>query len=889
VSTSPHRPSVPSAGSPAPSGSPAVPGNAGRPSNPARRLRWIDGLASQGVLALATLFATLLVGFIVVMNSYGRRQVADESLARLEETARATAEAVAARSAVGASAAPDLGRIEDSLADWRVRTGGVAAVLDAQGVLVAGRGPEAGSNLGAPADWIASFGAASPAKPAPVAVEPAPASAAPAEAPTDAAAAPATPTGGETSAGTVVPVAPATVVAPLAEPGARFVRRVDRVAGSGVADAGSLGFAYDVPAREWRVLLSAPRQQLNVVATRITRSLALLVTGVLAVVLLPMYLFLSGRLLKPVTTLADAAKIVGGGDLGIEVDIPGRNEIARLADSFNDMVRRLRDEAARVRRANEDLGQALRMTDTIMENVQEGLFLIDADQRIANRHSAVLADILGRRELAGASFPELLRSITTGETQDLTGRFLKLLFQAEKPDSVLFKINPLKEVETSFDDGTGRLRQKALSFRFERVREGGEIRYAMVTVSDVTARVQLARQLEQSRLRLERQAELLTSVLHVDPQSLREFIDSSYQQLEQVNRMLKEGGGEGLPRAEANRRLVDDIYRVAHSIKGTAGLLGIDFFADAAHRFETTLEGLRSRREVGGADFVPAVLELSQLLDSLVEVRDLLERLGGLASPTRGGGSGSSSGASDRVVSENARLRSQLQRFLGELAQRHAKRARLVFDLGEDAELPETWRAPLRDVFSQLLRNAVVHGIEPPAERIAARKRDEGEILISARRIAGQLEFTVRDDGRGLDYTKLAARAQTLIGEEPQLADRLIDRERNEWRLDALEGLVFHPRFSTADSVDGDAGRGVGLSAARAAVDALGGDLALRQESGRFCEFAFSLRVPPSAAPSATTQTGSLPALPTKPSSPTPQAAPNLEVSEASLDAEARG
>ena len=299
------------------------------------------------------------------------------------------------------------------LADWRTRAGGPALLIDGTGALLAGDGQALPNN------WISSFGTLPPS-------------------------------------------------AVAADGRARLLKRSDL----GSEDSGSVGFVFDVPGSDRRVLLSTPRAGLEQAAERITRSLALLIAGILAVVLLPAYFFVSTRLLRPVSTLAQAAEIVGAGDLGIEVNMAGRNEIAELTGSFNRMVESLRSAAKRLGDANAELGQSLRMTDSILDNVQEGLFLLDPDMRIAPRYSAALSNILSQKELAGASFPGLLSSITPQKTQELTSRFLKLLFQADKPDSVIAKINPLREVETSFADHDGRMSRKYLAFRFERVREG---------------------------------------------------------------------------------------------------------------------------------------------------------------------------------------------------------------------------------------------------------------------------------------------------------------------------------------------------------------------------------------------------------------------------------
>ncbi len=303
----------------------------------------------------------------------------------------------------------------------------------------------------------------------------------------------------------------------------------------------SLALVFPVPETDWKLVQVSPRSELEQAAVRISRSLLLLISGILLAVLLPSYLFLSRRWITPVTTLAEAATLVRDGELDVRVSMPGRDEIAVLADAFNQMVDQLAANTAGLKQANVELGRSLGLTDTIMGTVREGLFLLTPELAIEAKYSAATRQIFGQEELAGADFLDLIQRITPKRTHELTARFLRLLLNPAKTDSVIAKINPLKEIEASFPGRSGQLEQKFLTFTFERIREGGEIRHAMVTVADVTPRVLLAQQLKQSQQRMERQSELLLSVMHVEPQVLREFIEDAHSELETINALLREG------------------------------------------------------------------------------------------------------------------------------------------------------------------------------------------------------------------------------------------------------------------------------------------------------------------------------------------------------------
>lgn len=765
----------------APSGEALVPA----PRQPAafRRRPRLGSLAWQGVVGLLALFSLVFMGIALVMNTYGRQQVAEQSAGRLEEAGRRRVEEVR-RWLVGAKPL-DRSNLQRLSQAWQGEGSGYAFLLDGDQRFLSFPRPElVGLTSREAADRQPGF------QPIADSLQR---------------------ERNEPAGGGAAPV------------------RID-VPADLINGGPSLALAFPVPGTGWKLVQVSPRGELEQAAGRISRSLLLLISGILLAVLLPSYLFLSRRWITPVITLAEAATLVRDGELDVRVTMPGRDEIAVLADSFNQMVDQLAANTAGLKQANVELGRTLGLTDTIMGAVREGLFLLTPELAIEAKYSAATRQIFGQEELAGADFLDLIRRITPERTHELTARFLRLLFNPAKTDSVIAKINPLKEVEASFPSRSGQLEQKFLTFTFERIREGGEIRHAMVTVADITPRVLLAQQLRQSQQRMERQAELLLSVMHVEPQMLREFIEDAHTELESINALLREGRSAVLSIPDRNtyyRHLAEDIFKSVHTIKGTAAMLRIDYFAAAAHRFEEKLAALRGRTMLDGSDFVPIVLELSEMVDGLAEIRDVLARFADAQRNLK-----TASGASDTQA-----LSALVARFVDDLAEKSGKKVAVAFRAPGDLAIPFKYKSALRNVMAQLVRNSVVHGIETPAERQVAGKPEEGHILVAARQNNGNLELLFKDDGRGLDYKQVIERVQELARSEPSILEPLIDREQNLWRRSALDQMIFHPGFTTADQATEDAGRGVGMSAVRDALARLGGRISLRQKSGQFCEF----------------------------------------------------
>lgn len=172
-------------------------------------------------------------------------------------------------------------------------------------------------------------------------------------------------------------------------------------------------------------------------------------------------------------------------------------------------------------------------------------------------------------------------------------------------------------------------------------------------------------------------------------------------------------------------------------------------------------------------------------------------------------------------------------RLVRDLAVRAGKEADLLVR-GERTELDRAVIEELNDPLLHLLRNAVDHGLEGPAEREAAGKPRVGKIELSAEREQNHVLISVRDDGRGIDLEKVRRRAVALGWVRHDEA-RALDEE-------ALLEMIFAPGFSTAERVTEISGRGVGLDVVRRNLERLGGSLEVENSPGRGVEF--RLRLP---------------------------------------------
>jgi len=152
---------------------------------------------------------------------------------------------------------------------------------------------------------------------------------------------------------------------------------------------------------------------------------------------------------------------------------------------------------------------------------------------------------------------------------------------------------------------------------------------------------------------------------------------------------------------------------------------------------------------------------------------------------------------------------------------------------GKEIELDREILDELGDPLVHLLRNAVDHGIEPPAERKRRKKNPEGQIVLAAVRERSSVAISITDDGRGIDRAKILEKAKREGAVGPHV-EALSD--------DQLLRVLARPGFTTADEVTNVSGRGVGIDVAMTRIRALGGSIEIRTEPGKGT--AFILRLP---------------------------------------------
>jgi len=485
-------------------------------------------------------------------------------------------------------------------------------------------------------------------------------------------------------------------------------------------------------------------------------------------------------------------------------------------------------------RENDDaLDKAQEETTGILNTVKEGLFLLDNDLVISSQYSNEMEQIFETKDISGRGFKSLVQDMVSENDSQTVAEFVKLLFDPEKIESLISSLNPLEEIKVTLKDANGDYKTKYLSFNFYRVLSRGEIRDVLVSVRDISDQILLQQQLESTKEQGEQQVEMLVSFLHADPLALSRFLIDSRESLEGINDVLKEPVSGKMD----FKNKVDKMFIAVHRMKGEAGSMNFDAFAEKAHEFESELADLRGARNIEGMDFLPLTVRLDKLLsytDTLTELSNRLTHRGGAvdASTT----TASANAASVKSLVEQW---SHLPDLVEKVAADSGKKVNLVMSGLAEVELSEKNKEFVNDISIQLLRNSVIHGIEDTETRLARSKSETGRIDLRVAKLSdGTVELIVRDDGQGMNLEKI----KNKLIDQGLATKKAVDT----WNESRVVAAAFSTGFSTADETTIHAGRGVGLDVIRESVKNMNGKLKLSQMAGKFCQF--EVRLPSKAS-----------------------------------------
>jgi len=465
---------------------------------------------------------------------------------------------------------------------------------------------------------------------------------------------------------------------------------------------------------------------------------------------------------------------------------PAQEEMARRFQPLATQALREAERVAQVDRANRDMR-------LVLDAVDQGLLTLDREGRVIGETSGMVRAWFGEVS-PGDTFASVVARLSPATGEELALSWLQVVDDV-LPLAVALDVLPSR-IEAV---------DRTLVMTFRPVGSEGAWTRLLVVVSDVTAALE--------RERTEEARRELAAVMVRMVRDRAGFV-ALYEDTRETVAALA-GGTAGDTTAQLRR---------LHTLKGNASISGLTTLARIAH----TLEGRLREGDAGDAPYAPLVArwealerELSPLLPAASSgIAITREEHAWLVTALRESGAPPSLSAAvvgwkyEAVGTVLERLAEQARG----LADRLDKEGIEVRTLHDHLRLDGATYRPLFSALVHAVRNAIDHGIEPLAERVAAGKKGPGKVLLRASRAAERLEILVEDDGRGIDWGAVAERAARFGLPSATAAD--------------LHAALFADGVSTRDVAAEISGRGVGLAALRAAALALGGDAHVESSPG---------------------------------------------------------
>jgi two-component system, chemotaxis family, sensor kinase CheA len=499
------------------------------------------------------------------------------------------------------------------------------------------------------------------------------------------------------------------------------------------------------------------------------------------------------------------------------------------------------------REKQELIGASNRLTDAILKTSSPGLFLLDAKDRIQPQVSNSLGTLFRRQDFSNLSFEKLIAPHVSAKTLSAARTHLAKLMDLARGQTE--ESNPLQDVEVRLNNPDGSTETAHYCFDFSAVEIPHEPRVWLVRVTDITNRVQQDRELVDLRVQVQTQGEILRSVLQAGGGRFGAFLQKTDASMKTINGVLKKPARE----ADAFRSKLEETLHEVDRIRRDAAALKLTGLQAAAREFEDALQDLKSRSTLSGGDFLPLAVKLDTLYGQFATLRSLTVQ----AAPARD----AERDSADVPVTDNGTQIIEAPKFLAEIAARTAgaepkrmaaagslestlstltemvaqeNNKTVVLECSGLQLVPSRYQATIKNIAIQLIRNAVVHGIEPADEREITGKPAVSTLSLEFRTTAERgYELLFQDDGRGLnpENVRTVAVARGILSAEE--ATRLRDRQ-------AIK-LIFKSAFSTMTDTPGEPKHGAGMSLVRRYVHEAGGKIALASLMGHETRFKVSL------------------------------------------------
>ena len=452
------------------------------------------------------------------------------------------------------------------------------------------------------------------------------------------------------------------------------------------------------------------------------------------------------------------------------------------------------------------------------DSMKIGLFFIDKNFVIQDHYSRYLEEMLSDTNLFGKYLTDVIADSVNQSELEAIKDYFNMILERTYDQEMLEEINPLNELYYVNKETSDR---KVFQFAFATVERGrGEI-FILVTVYDITTRVELQQRLAEEEARRQEEMQSVFELIQVEPDVFNDFMADMEHEFEEIDKILK---NDSLSTHDA----LVKIYQSVHAIKSNAVILGLNVFGNKVHNLESKIKRLREMQgTVSFGEMLNLTMEIEKISNEKEGFRDILNKLKNYA------GSGGKSGTGEK---QNIKvLVESLTKTTSRVAEDLEKQIKFIASDIDPEAIDKGPRRVMKEILMQLIRNSALHGIEMPEERKAKGKNETGTVKLSIKMTEDHKNIHIKlsDDGRGLDYKKIS---------ESALAKNLIKKEDAK-NPDVLMKVIFMPGFSTAETETVHGGRGIGLNLVRDRIKEVKGSVKLKSETNKGTLFFISIPV----------------------------------------------
>ena len=612
---------------------------------------------------------------------------------------------------------------------------------------------------------------------------------------------------------------------------------------------------------------------LKAVEAKLKNSIFLSV-GISLLLILTLGLFLSNHLTRPIYDLIQAANKLANGQFDATVRICSRDELGQLGDNFNQMARDIKSSRDKLNEGNlllshqvlertKELSKTTSQLQALLDNIGQGILTIGPDLTVNPQYSKVAEKFFHSSSLAGAYLPGLLLPEGKEKERSFLADWLRLAFKQTLIEwEDIEALQPIEEVQVISSGNKNRF----IHFHFHTIHSSEDLtrNKLMVILKDTSENHQLEQKLEEKTDEYKDNLQRVIEIIQLDQDMFLEFIKESKENIQQMEPKLIE-----LKNTPSNTDLLDELFRIIHTIKGNAGVFGLDRIAQKADQIESFFSVLQNKTITLNDDILDDLfIKIDEFSSTYTESINLYERV--ISSANLDTGKARTHVRDYNIFTVRTRDLDDLEHkivlledllaqnivtstksapffeakaFLGSLRQVRmdklfSRLSRMTRDIslqlekkvslnlhGGNIEVDKSTYDKLGDPLIHLLRNALDHGIESPSERMKAGKPEEGQIELYVSKEDTDVVISLSDDGRGLDPETVKAVAIEKGFIYPNQAAGLSDEK--------AINLIFAAGFSTRNRITKFSGRGVGMDVVKNLVeDQLNGSIALKNNRG---------------------------------------------------------